>query len=330
MLRWEGLGQVPEDWGRSVVTVGVFDGVHRGHQRVVGRAAERARELGLPVVVVTFDPNPVEIVRPGLHAPVLTSVDRRVELLGEAGADAVLVVAFTHELSLQPPRDFVVAYLVEGLHAAAVVVGTNFRYGHRAAGDVTLLEQLGAEYGFSLEVFDLVAADAHAVSSTYVRELVERGDVAAAVRALGRPHQVEGLVVEGDRRGRELGFPTANLKTVPNAAIPADGVYAGWLVTRGATAGRLPAAISIGTNPTFDGTERRVEAHALDRTDLELHGEEVAVDFVERLRDTIKFESVDALVAQMHADVAATRQILSRAATHASPESSAGSAGIGD
>jgi riboflavin kinase/FMN adenylyltransferase len=266
----------------------------------------------------------VEIVRPGSHPPALTSIGRRVDLLGAAGADAVLVVPFTRELSLQSPQDFVVEYLVGGLRAAAVVVGKNFRYGHRAAGDLALLERLGAEYGFTVEGLDLIGG----VSSTYIRMLVESGEVGRAAAALGRPHRVEGLVVEGDRRGRELGFPTANLKTVPHAAIPADGVYAGWLVVgpaanhrlggpRGARPPqmRLPAAISVGTNPTFDGTERRVEAYALDRTDLELYGEDVTVDFAERLRDTIKFDSVDALLAQMHADVAGTRQIVASPGT---------------
>jgi riboflavin kinase/FMN adenylyltransferase len=316
--RWDGLEQIPRDWGRSVATVGVFDGVHRGHQYVVGRAVQCGRGLGLPVVVVTFDPNPLEVIRPGSHPPVLTTVDRRVELLHQAGADAVLVLPFTRELSQQAAPTFVVEVLVRKLHVAAIVVGKNFRYGHRAAGDVALLEQLGDEYGFSVEGLDLVAEGAESVSSTQIRDLIESGDVAATARALGRPHRVEGIVVEGDRRGRKLGFPTANLETIPYAAIPADGIYAGWLIMLGTAAGpppsnerrRLPAAISIGTNPTFAGTERQVEAYALDRTDLELYGERVAFDFAERLRDTLRFASVEALIEQMDTDVARTRQIV--------------------
>ena len=317
MLRWEGLEQVPEGWGRSVVTVGVFDGVHRGHQYVIGRAAQRGRELGLPVVAVTFDPNPVEVVRPGSHPPILTPIERRAQLLGEAGADAVLVQQFTDELSKQEPERFVVDFLVRTLHAATVVVGKNFRYGYRAAGDVALLERLGDEHGFSVDGLDLMAEATGPVSSTYIRDLIERGDVVDAADALGRPHRVEGVVVVGDRRGRGLGFPTANLETAPYTAVPADGIYAGWLTAAagvpGAAAGepqRLPAAISIGTNPTFDGTERRVEAYALDRADLELYGEHVAVDFAERLRETLRFDSVDALIKQMRADVRQARAVV--------------------
>lgn len=321
MQRWKGLEQVPEGWGPSVVTVGVFDGVHRGHQHIIGRAARRGVELGLPVAAVTFDPNPVEVVRPGSHPLILTAIDRRVQLLGEAGVDAVLVQQFTEELSKQAPEQFVVDFLVRGLRAAAIVVGSNFRYGHRAAGDVTLLERLGSAHGFSVEGLDLVAQDTGPVSSTYIRDLIQSGDVAGAARALGRPHRVEGVVVVGDKRGRELGFPTANLDVAPYTAVPADGIYAGWLSAAGGVPGaatgrpqRLPAAISIGTNPTFDGTERRLEAYALDRTDLELYGEYVAVDFAERLRETLKFDSVGALVKQIHVDVRRTRALVGSAA----------------
>jgi riboflavin kinase / FMN adenylyltransferase len=320
VLRWEGLEQVPEEWGPSVVTVGVFDGVHRGHQHIIGRAVQHGVDLGFPVAAITFDPNPVEVVRPGSHPLILTAIDRRVELLGEAGADAVLVQRFTGELSKQTPEQFVVDFLVRGLRAAAVVVGKNFRYGHRAAGDVTLLERLGSEHGFSVEGLDLVTQDTGPVSSTYIRDLIQSGDVSGAGSALGRPHRVDGVVVVGDKRGRELGFPTANLALAPYTAVPADGIYAGWLSATagvpGATAGepqRLPAAISIGTNPTFGGTERRVEAYALDRTDLELYGEHVAVDFAERLRETLKFDSVDALVEQMRIDVRRARALVQSA-----------------
>jgi riboflavin kinase/FMN adenylyltransferase len=199
-------------------------------------------------------------------------------------------------------------------------VGRNFRYGHRAAGDVTLLERLGRDHRFSVEGLDLVAQDAGPVSSTYIRDLIQSGDVTGAGRALGRPHRVEGVVVVGDKRGRELGFPTANLEVAPYTAVPADGIYAGWLAVTAGVPGtavgdrqRLPAAISIGTNPTFDGTQRRVEAYALDRTDLELYGEHIAVDFAERLRETLKFDSVNALVKQMHVDVQRARALVESA-----------------
>jgi riboflavin kinase / FMN adenylyltransferase len=323
--RWHGLDDVPADWGRSVVTIGVFDGVHRGHQTIVGRAVELARELGLPVVVITFDPHPDEVVRPGSHPPLLSSPKRRAELLAGLGVDAVMVLPFTLELSRMSPDDFVQSVLVERLHAARVVVGENFRYGHKARGDVTLLAELGDKYDFMAEGVPLVA-NGQAISSTSVRQRLAAGDVEGAATALGRPHRVEGVVVRGHQRGRALGFPTANLETLLYTAIPSDGVYAGWLecfpVDRGGQAAaapaaetRWPAAISIGTNPTFDGVERSVEAYALDRDDLDLYGEHVAVDFAVRIRDTLKFDSIEALVAEMRRDVDRAREITARSTT---------------
>lgn len=310
MRRWHGLDEVPSDWGRSVVTIGVFDGVHRGHQRIVGRAAELAAEAGLPTVVITFDPHPDEVVRPGTHPPLLCSPKRRAELLAGLGADAVMVLPFTLEMSQMAPDEFVQSVLVDRLHAAGVVVGEDFRFGHKAKGNVTLLAELGEKYDFSAEGVPLVA-NGKPISSTSIRERLSAGHVEAAEQLLGRPHRVEGVVVRGARRGRELGFPTANLETLPHTAIPADGVYAGWLLCDSPRypGARWPAAISIGTNPTFEGAERTVEAYALDRTDLDLYGEHVGVDFAVRLRDTLKFDSIDALVTQMHADVDQAREI---------------------
>jgi riboflavin kinase/FMN adenylyltransferase len=321
--RWLGLDEIPEGWGPSVVTIGVFDGVHRGHQRIVVRAAEAARELGLPLVVVTFDPHPSEVIRPGSHPALLCSLRRRVQLLGEFGADAVCVLPFTLEFSQLSPDEFVRAVLADRLHARRVVVGENFRFGYRAAGDLALLAELGEKYDFRAEGIPLLAQDGVTMSSSAIRDLVAAGDVAGAARGLGRPHRVEGVVVRGEQRGRALGVPTANLETAEHTAIPADGVYAGWLTSldaigqeagrgRGAPgAGRAhwPAAISVGTNPTFDGEHRVVEAHALDRDDLDLYGVHVAVDFAARLRGMVRFDSVDALVAQMRADIAAARAL---------------------
>jgi len=310
MQRWQGLDEVPAGWGRSVVTIGVFDGVHRGHQRIVRRAAELAAGLGLPVAVVTFDPHPDEVVRPGTHPPFLCTARRRGELLAGLGVDAVLLLPFTLEFSRLGPDEFVQAVLVDRLHAARVVVGDNFRFGHRATGDVALLGELGEKYDFATEGVPLLAEAGETISSSGIRARLAAGDVTGAARDLGRPHRVEGVVVRGNRRGRALGFPTANLETLPHTAIPADGVYAGWLASldpEGREDGRWPAAISIGTNPTFDGRERTVEAYALDRDDLDLYGAHVAVDFAERLRGTVRFDSVPELVAQMHRDVAAVR-----------------------
>jgi riboflavin kinase / FMN adenylyltransferase len=313
MYRWQGLDDVPDDWGPSVVTIGVFDGVHRGHQRIVGRATAVAAELGLPVVVVTFDPHPDEVVRPGAHPPHLGTARRRAELLAGLGVDAVCVLPFTREFSELGPDEFVHAVLVGRLHAVRVVVGEDFRFGYRAAGDVALLAELGEKYDFTAEGVPLLADDGVRISSSEIRERLAAGDVVAASRDLGRPHRVEGVVVRGQRRGRALGFPTANLETPPHTAIPADGIYAGWLISLDPGGGeqeRWPAAISVGTNPTFDGTERSVEAHALDRDDLDLYGTHVAVDFVTRLRGQVRFGSVGELVAQMHRDVDAARTLL--------------------
>jgi riboflavin kinase/FMN adenylyltransferase len=313
MYRWQGLDDVPDGWGPSVVTIGVFDGVHRGHQRIVARATAAAAELGLPVVVVTFDPHPDEVVRPGTHPPHLGTARQRAELLAGLGVDAVCVLPFTREFSELGPDEFVHAVLVDRLRAVRVIVGEDFRFGYRAAGDVALLAELGEKYDFTAEGVPLLADDGVRISSSEIRERLAAGDVAAAARDLGRPHRVEGVVVRGQRRGRALGFPTANLETPPHTAIPADGIYAGWLISLDPGGGeqeRWPAAISVGTNPTFDGTERSVEAHALDRDDLDLYGTHVAVDFVARLRGQVRFDSVDELVAQMHRDVDAARPLL--------------------
>jgi len=312
VYRWYGLDDVPADWAGCVATIGVFDGVHRGHQRVVARAVEVARARNLPVVVITFDPHPDEVVRPGSHPPFLSSARRRAELLAGLGADAVCVLPFTLEFSRLDPDEFVRIVLVERLHAAAVVVGEEFRFGHKAAGDVQLLAKLGEKYDFSTEGMALLTEDGATVSSTSIRLLLEAGDVAAAAKLLGRPHRVEGVVVRGHQRGRALGFPTANLETPPHTAIPADGIYAGWLASldgEGRDAQRWPAAISIGTNPTFGEGERTVEAYALDRSDLDLYGVHAAIDFAVRLRGTLRFDSVDALVEQMRLDVDRARAL---------------------
>lgn len=314
MQRWRGLEDVPADWGRSVVTIGSFDGVHRGHQLIIGRAVERARELGVRSVVVTFDPHPSEVIRPGSHPALLAPQPRRAELMGELGADAVLVLPFTREFSQESPEEFVRLVLVEALHAAWVVEGPSFRFGHKAAGTVEVLAELGKRHGFGVDVVDLFArgevGGGRPFSSTFARELVAAGDVAGAAEVLGRPHRVEGVVVRGAQRGRELGYPTANVETLPHTAVPADGVYAGWL-----TAGqeRMPAAISVGSNPTFDGTARTVEAYAIDRVGLDLYGLHVAVDFLAYLRGMEKFETIEALLDRMADDVKRARELTEQA-----------------
>jgi len=315
--RWRGLEDIPEDWGRSVVTIGSYDGVHRGHQLIIGRAVARARELGVPAVVVTFDPHPSEVVRPGSHPPLLAPHQRRAELMAELGVDAVLILPFTQEFSRLTPADFVVKVLVDKLHARVVVEGPNFRFGHRAAGNVDSLRELGTTYDYEVQVIDLyergTAGGGEPFSSTLVRRLVAEGDVTGAMEVLGRPHRVEGVVVRGAQRGRELGFPTANLETLPHTAIPADGVYAGWLTAQGEA---MPAAISVGTNPQFDGTERTVEAYAIDRVGLDLYGLHVEVDFLAFLRGQEKFDSIEALLERMAADVKRASELVEE---HGSP-----------
>ncbi len=313
MRCWQGLGDVPTDWGRSVVTIGVFDGVHLGHQHIVGRAGRAARQLGLPLVVITFDPHPSEVVRPGSHPPLLCTLRCRVELLAGFGADAVCVLPFTLEFSRLEPDEFVRTVLADRLHTRWVVVGENFRFGHRAVGDIALLAELGEKYDFGVEGVSLLTEDGAAVSSSMIRGHLGDGDVAAAARDLGRPHRVEGVVVRGHQRGRALGYPTANLETPPYPAIPSDGVYAGWLTTldeEGHQTERWPAAISVGSNPTFGGRHRVVEAYALDRDDLDLYGTHVAVDFAARLRGMIRFESAQALASQMRLDVDQARDLV--------------------
>ncbi|EPH43678.1 putative Riboflavin biosynthesis protein RibF [Streptomyces aurantiacus JA 4570] len=308
------MEDIPQDWGRSVVTIGSYDGVHRGHQLIIGRAVARARELGVPAVVVTFDPHPSEVVRPGSHPPLLAPHHRRAELMADLGVDAVLILPFTTEFSKLSPADFVVKVLVDKLHAKAVVEGPNFRFGHRAAGNVEVLADLGRTYDYEVEVIDLyvsgTAGGGLPFSSTLTRRLIAEGDVAGAHEILGRPHRVEGVVVRGAQRGRELGFPTANVETLPHTAIPADGVYAGWLHAQGEA---MPAAISVGTNPQFDGTERTVEAYAIDRVGLDLYGLHVAVDFLAFVRGQAKFDSIDELLVAIGDDVKKSRELVEAA-----------------
>lgn len=303
-----------------MVTIGVFDGVHKGHQALIGRAVELARHRGLPCVLLTFDPHPSEVVRPGSHPAQLTTLSRKAELVEQLGVDVFCVLPFTLELSRVPADEFVHELLVDRLHAAAVVVGQNFTFGHKAAGNVTRLRELGHRFGFITEGADLVTvpkdgADSDedmVFSSTYIRSCIDAGDVAAATAALGRPHRLEGIVVRGDGRGRELGYPTANLSTARYAAVPSDGVYACWFVHRRphqAEPRRLRAAVSVGTNPTFSGRERRVEAFVLDM-DENLYGQRVGLDFVARLRDMERYDTVEALVEQVGIDVRDTRDLL--------------------
>ncbi|UJP38698.1 bifunctional riboflavin kinase/FAD synthetase [Cellulomonas palmilytica] len=321
MHRWSDLADVPADFGPTVVTLGNFDGVHRGHASVLRRMAADARAQGSSAVAVTFTPHPLQVHRPHDAPPLITGDEDRLDLLEATGLDAVLLLPYSLEFARQSPEEFVRTYLVDGLRARTVVVGRDVRFGWQNSGDLATMVQLGRRHGFDVEVIDDITPDdeagaARRWSSTWVREALAAGDVEQAARVLGRPHRLRGLVVHGDARGRELGFPTANLAQDADGMVPADGVYAGWLRRTRRADGtvaddpRLPAAVSIGTNPTFDGVQRRVEAYVLDRTDLDLYDDEVVVDLVARLRPTLRFSSVDELLEQMHADVERVREVL--------------------
>jgi riboflavin kinase/FMN adenylyltransferase len=301
MQVFRSIDDIPEDFGPSAVTVGKFDGVHIGHRAVIGRLLAVAHRERLSSVVVTFDRNPLSVVAPERCPEDLVSVEQKLELLEETGIDAVLMLTFDRELSRVPAEEFVERYLVSKLHAKTLLVGSDFRYGARGAGDVALLRELGARDGFQVQLIDDVRPDGHdRVSSTWIRSLLAEGDVAYAGVLLGHPPTVRGVVVHGAQRGRQLGFPTANLSPQREGLIPADGVYAGWLIDGGV---RHPAAISVGNNPTFEGVpQRQVEAYVIGE-DLDLYDHVIDVEFAERIRGMVAFDGVDALIEQMTSDV---------------------------
>ncbi|MBF0745645.1 bifunctional riboflavin kinase/FAD synthetase [Micrococcus yunnanensis] len=318
MQVWNSLDEVPTDLPRTVVTLGNFDGVHRGHREVLRRVVELARARDALAVAVTFTPHPRAVHHPEVPHVDIISPEQRVVLLDEAGLDAVLLQRYTLEFADQSPEEFVRGMLVHGLHAAVVVVGHDVRFGRGNTGDVAEMVRLGARYGFEVEAVEEFPAEHGAeperrCSSTWVREALAAGDVAQAAAVLGRHHVLAGEVVHGFARGRELGFPTANLETDVQGMIPADGVYAGWV--HDAHGGVWPAAISIGSNPTFEDVSRVVEAHVIDRhdervEDFDLYGQHIEVEFVARLRGMVAYEGVEKLVAQITQDVDEARAIL--------------------
>ena len=318
MRVWNSLDEVPTDLPRTVVTLGNFDGVHRGHREVLRRVVELARARDALAVAVTFTPHPRAVHQPEVPHVDIISPEQRVVLLEEAGLDAVLLQRYTLEFADQSPEEFVRGMLVHGLHAAVVVVGHDVRFGRGNTGDVAEMVRLGARYGFEVEAVEEFPAEHGAeperrCSSTWVREALAAGDVAQAAAVLGRHHVLAGEVVHGFARGRELGFPTANLETDVQGMIPADGVYAGWV--HDAHGGVWPAAISIGSNPTIEDVSRVVEAHVIDRhdervEDFDLYGQHIEVEFVARLRGMVAYEGVEKLVAQITQDVDEARAIL--------------------
>jgi riboflavin kinase/FMN adenylyltransferase len=291
----------------TVVVIGNFDGVHRGHVELIRTA--KASEPGARVVAVTFWPHPMSVIRPDQAPPLLTTLERRKELLRKAGVDDIVVVNFTSEVASWSPEKFVDT-VIRPLDPARIVVGENFRFGFRAAGDVATLAELGAGE-FKVQAVPLITDGTQPSSSTLIRHAVAEGDFGRVRELSDNVFRFSGVVVRGDHRGREMGFPTANVPVRPGMAVPADGVYAGWVTRLDiSSAERWPAAISVGTNPTFDGVERRVEAYVLDRDDLELYDVEIAIDFYARLRGQVKYAGKEALIKQMHADVEQARHLL--------------------
>ena len=291
----------------TVVAIGNFDGVHRGHVELLRVARES--EPGARVVAVTFWPHPMSVIRPDQVPPLLTTLERRKELLRNAGVDDIVVVNFTAEVASWSPAQFVDT-VIRPLHPARIVVGENFRFGFRAAGDVSTLAELGAGE-FKVQAVTLVTDGTQPSSSTLIRHAVAEGDFGRVRELSDNVFRFSGVVVRGDHRGREMGFPTANVPVPLGLAVPADGVYAGWVTRLDIpSAPRWPAAISVGTNPTFDGVERRVEAYVLDRDDLELYDVEIAIDFYARLRGQVKYAGKEALIKQMHTDVEEARHLL--------------------
>jgi riboflavin kinase/FMN adenylyltransferase len=299
-----------------VVTIGAYDGVHLGHRAVIGQVRSLAAARGLQTVVVTFDRHPATVVRPDSAPLLLTDLDQKLELLEAAGVDATYVVHFDEERAKETAAEFVEEVLVGCLTTRAVVVGEDFHFGHKRGGDVALLRSMGETNGFTVEGLALVGADGApastdaVVSSTAIRAALIEGDVARAGAMLGRPHEVRGTVEHGDKRGRELGFPTANLQISADLQLPADGIYAGWFERADGTV--HATAMSLGHRPTFYDRPKGAPLLECNLIDFagDLYGEAVRVRFVERLRGEVRFDGVEALIAQMAADVEQTRRIL--------------------
>ncbi|MGO1629939.1 MULTISPECIES: bifunctional riboflavin kinase/FAD synthetase [unclassified Microbacterium] len=315
MILFRGANEVPDGFGESIVAIGKFDGVHAGHRAIIDRMIVASAAGERRTVAVTFDRNPLAVLAPDRCPKPLVGTRQKAELLAATGIDATLMLTFDESLAREEAETFARRVLVDALRARHVLVGRDFRFGARGAGDAALLERLGAEHGFVVDVIDDIASEGERrrVSSTWVRELLTAGDVARAAKLLGRLPSVTGEVVHGFKRGRELGFPTANLSSESEGFVPADGVYAGWLVAARPELGntRYPAAISVGANPTFsDVDESQVEAYVLDETELDLYGARVDVEFAHRIRGMEAFDGLDSLITQMRDDVARTRELL--------------------
>jgi riboflavin kinase/FMN adenylyltransferase len=309
-----GLAELPRQRPDAAITIGNFDGVHRGHRALVRRLLARAEAVSGTPTVVTFDPHPQQVLR-GAGPPALVTPERKIELLASTGVERLIVLPFDRALSLVEPEDFVERILLRELRAKAVVVGANFRFGHFARGDTAMLRSMGRRLGFAFESVKLAELEGRRLSSTEVRKAIAEGDLRWAAKALGRPYAIQGFVVRGAGRGqRLLGYPTANLEPAPGLCLPATGIYAGYFFMAGSARGnggrRMPAAVSVGTNPTFGENPLSIEAFVLDY-DGDLYGRTAEIELTARIRDEERFDSPDALIKAIEADVVATRRILS-------------------
>lgn len=285
------------------VAIGIFDGVHAGHQQILQEAANHGR-----VVALTFYPHPTSVVAPERTPSAIVSIEDRIALLEKHGASEVVVIEFTKEFAAKSPEDFIQDVLIKQLHATHVTVGENFTFGHKASGNVQYLKD--HPHGFGVSAVALKEDRGSAISSTRIRNLIVDGDIERATELLTRPYVLRGPVIHGEKRGRTIGYPTANLGLKEGATVPADGIYAGWLSVGDF---RWPAAISIGTNPTFPGIRgRQVEAYAIDQEGLDLYDQEASIEFIARLRDTVKFDGLDPLLEQMKKDCQKAKEILGR------------------
>ena len=308
MKLWHRTDEIVDDWLPTVVAIGKFDGVHLGHQALLSELVDAADEQGLTPVVLTFDRNPLQTLRPEICPPALTGAQQRMELLEQHGVAAVFQLAFDSELAALPAIEFVEQYLAQALQARTVVIGEGFRFGAGGQGSVDLLRELAPKFGFRVREVPSVSLAGVRVSSSEVRRLLELGEVAAASVLLGRNHQTVGQVEHGRKLGRTIGFPTANLSRAAEGMLPGDGVYAGWLWVDGI---RLPAAHSVGTNDSVGEVPRLVESHVIGRDDLDLYGKTVKVEYVAKVRGWSKFDSMEALVHQIGADVTRASELLS-------------------
>lgn len=307
MLELNSVSLLPSDFGPTVVTIGKFDGVHLGHQALLAAATAHANARNLKSACVTFDRHPDALFAPERVRPALTGPTQKAVLIKQAGIDALVTLPFDQGLATLSPHEFVQQILVDGLKAAHLVVGEDFRFGAKGAGDVALLEKLGAQLGFTVQVVPSIIVDGHRVSTSLIRDLLDQGDVTKAESLLGRRHTTLGAVEHGLKLGRQLGFPTANLSRESEGFLPLDGVYAGWLDCEGQ---RYPAALSVGINETIQAVPRLIEAHVLDRKDLDLYDKVVNLEYVSFLRPAIKFNGIEELIKAIGADCDKIRVML--------------------